>query len=55
MKTRMQPIGVVWNKLPRVVRDLARPPAANKSSCVRLLNHIEKSAVKPTKSGSTAI
>ena len=24
MKTRMQPIGVVWNKLPRVVRDLAR-------------------------------
>ncbi len=23
MKTRMQPIGVVWNKLPRVVRDLA--------------------------------
>lgn len=24
MKTRMQPIGVVWSKLPRVVRDLAR-------------------------------
>ena len=24
MKTRMQPIGVVWNKLPRIVRDLAR-------------------------------
>ncbi len=23
MKTRMQPIGVVWNKLPRSVRDLA--------------------------------
>ena len=23
MKTRMQPIGIVWNKLPRVVRDLA--------------------------------
>ena len=23
MKTRMQPVGVVWNKLPRVVRDLA--------------------------------
>jgi two-component system chemotaxis sensor kinase CheA len=23
MKTRMQPIGLVWNKLPRVVRDLA--------------------------------
>ena len=23
MKTRMQPIGNVWNKLPRVVRDLA--------------------------------
>lgn len=23
MKTRMQPIGTVWNKLPRVVRDLA--------------------------------
>ena len=23
VKTRMQPIGVVWNKLPRVVRDLA--------------------------------
>jgi two-component system chemotaxis sensor kinase CheA len=23
MKTRMQPIGVVWNKLPRVVRDIA--------------------------------
>jgi two-component system chemotaxis sensor kinase CheA len=23
MKTRMQPIGVVWNKLPRIVRDLA--------------------------------
>jgi two-component system chemotaxis sensor kinase CheA len=23
MKTRMQPIGVVWNKLPRLVRDLA--------------------------------
>ncbi len=23
MKTRMQPIGVVWNKLPRVVRDVA--------------------------------
>ena len=24
MKTRMQPIGVVWNKLPRVVRDLGQ-------------------------------
>jgi len=24
MKTRMQPIGVVWNKLPRLVRDVAR-------------------------------
>jgi two-component system chemotaxis sensor kinase CheA len=24
MKTRMQPIGIVWNKLPRVVRDLAQ-------------------------------
>jgi two-component system chemotaxis sensor kinase CheA len=24
MKTRMQPIGVLWNKLPRVVRDLAQ-------------------------------
>jgi two-component system, chemotaxis family, sensor kinase CheA len=24
MKTRMQPIGLVWNKLPRIVRDLAR-------------------------------
>jgi two-component system, chemotaxis family, sensor kinase CheA len=24
MKTRMQPIGMVWNKLPRVVRDLAQ-------------------------------
>jgi two-component system chemotaxis sensor kinase CheA len=23
MKTRMQPIGVIWNKMPRVVRDLA--------------------------------
>ena len=23
MKTRMQPIGVIWNKLPRVVRDMA--------------------------------
>jgi two-component system chemotaxis sensor kinase CheA len=23
MRTRMQPIGVVWNKLPRVIRDLA--------------------------------
>ena len=23
MKTRMQPIGVIWNKLPRIVRDLA--------------------------------
>ncbi len=23
MKTRMQPIGTVWNKLPRVVRDMA--------------------------------
>ena len=23
MKTRMQPIGVIWNKLPRMVRDLA--------------------------------
>ena len=23
MKTRMQPIGLVWNKLPRIVRDLA--------------------------------
>ena len=23
MKTRMQPVGVVWNKLPRVVRDMA--------------------------------
>jgi two-component system chemotaxis sensor kinase CheA len=23
MKTRMQPIGMVWNKLPRVVRDMA--------------------------------
>jgi len=23
MKTRMQPIGMIWNKLPRVVRDLA--------------------------------
>ena len=25
MKTRMQPIGNVWNKFPRVVRDLALP------------------------------
>jgi len=24
MRTRMQPIGLVWNKLPRIVRDLAR-------------------------------
>jgi two-component system chemotaxis sensor kinase CheA len=24
MKTRMQPIGIAWNKLPRLVRDLAR-------------------------------
>ncbi len=24
MKTRMQPIGVVWNKLPRLVRDLSK-------------------------------
>ncbi|HEX7664405.1 MAG TPA: chemotaxis protein CheA [Polyangiaceae bacterium] len=24
MKTRMQPIGTIWNKLPRMVRDLAR-------------------------------
>ncbi len=24
MKTRMQPIGTIWNKFPRVVRDLAR-------------------------------
>jgi two-component system, chemotaxis family, sensor kinase CheA len=24
MKTRMQPIGTVWNKLPRVVRDMAK-------------------------------
>jgi two-component system chemotaxis sensor kinase CheA len=24
MKTRMQPIGIAWNKLPRIVRDLAR-------------------------------
>jgi len=24
MKTRMQPIGVVWNKLPRLVRDTAQ-------------------------------
>ena len=24
MKTRMQPIGVVWNKFPRVVRDLGQ-------------------------------
>ena len=23
MKTRMQPIGMVWNNLPRVVRDMA--------------------------------
>ena len=33
MKTRMQPIGVVWNKLPRVVRDLA-------SSCGKQI-HLE--------------
>ena len=26
MKTRMQPIGVVWNKLPRMVRDMATHP-----------------------------
>lgn len=24
MKTRMQPIGIVWNKFPRIVRDMAR-------------------------------
>ena len=30
MKTRMQPIGNVWNKLPRVVRDLARAAAASR-------------------------
>ena len=24
MKTRMQPIGTIWNKFPRIVRDLAR-------------------------------
>lgn len=28
MKTRMQPIGVVWNKLPRVVRDIAYSSAS---------------------------
>ena len=31
MKTRMQPIGMVWNKLPRVVRDMAVSPAASRS------------------------
>jgi len=30
MKTRMQPIGVVWNKFPRVVRDLARSSSARR-------------------------
>ncbi len=29
MKTRMQPIRVVWNKFPRVVRDLASPLGSN--------------------------
>lgn len=33
MKTRMQPIGVVWNKLPRVVRDLA----ASSGKSIRLV------------------
>ena len=32
MKTRMQPIGNVWNKFPRVVRDLALEPAASRSA-----------------------
>ena len=31
MKTRMQPIGMIWSKLPRVVRDLA-------TSCGKLIN-----------------
>jgi two-component system chemotaxis sensor kinase CheA len=34
MKTRMQPIGVIWNKLPRVVRDMAA--AANKMIAVEM-------------------
>ena len=34
MKTRMQPISVVWNKLPRVVRDLAT--ALNKSIALEM-------------------
>jgi two-component system, chemotaxis family, sensor kinase CheA len=29
MKTRMQPIGTVWNKLPRVVRDMANTSGKN--------------------------
>ncbi len=31
MKTRMQPIGVVWNKLPRVVRDISYSLSASRS------------------------
>ena len=32
MKTRMQPIGNVWSKFPRIVRDICRRPAAKNSS-----------------------
>ena len=31
MKTRMQPIGNAWQKLPRIVRDLARSSARRSS------------------------
>ncbi len=34
MKTRMQPIGMVWNKLPRVVRDLSA--ACGKEICLEM-------------------
>src|SRR5439155_24303686 len=32
MKTRMQPIASIWNKFPRVVRDLASPAANRPAS-----------------------
>ena len=32
MKTRMQPIGTIWNKFPRVIRDLARDVARRSTS-----------------------
>lgn len=56
MKTRMQPIGNVWGKLPRVVRDLAR--TCNKKVIVEMIGketELDKTLIEAIKDPLTHI